>query len=202
MGMPGGRGSAAKEGITVDQIVPGLTMLGVASQKDLLAKAKEEDLDVIVLFAVAIKPGKNDLVRTEAAFALIDVATGKRLHTGKKLINLDVQKARAANKDDGVEREAKRLFDYVDANLKMTALPAALNSANVLKRIGSLFKTSHENKLPILGEIRMYNVKGLLNDENLGKAYERVLGVDFGRLLTTGSMDDKTRALKQWLPEA
>jgi len=176
-------------------------MLGVASQKELLAKAKEQDLDVMLLFAVKIAPGKNNIVRNETTVTLLDVRSSKKLHTAKKLTNLDVQAARKANKDDGIEREVGRLFGYVDSNLKLKALPSALDSDNVLKRVKSLFGSSSTNKLPILAEIRMYNVKGLLKDQHLGIAYERVLGVDFGRMLTTGSLADKTRALKRWLPE-
>ncbi|MBP87363.1 MAG: hypothetical protein CMJ64_11685, partial [Planctomycetaceae bacterium] len=215
-GYPGGGagagGGAQAGGGDVAQIAPGLTMLGVGSQKELLAKAKEAGVDVFLLFKVSIKPNpKTRLVINEASFALLDAKTGqsladaktrKKLPPSRKLTNMDVQKSRAAGKDDGIDREVDKLFAFVDANLKMVDLPAALNAENVLKRVGSLIAKPVDDKLPVLSEIRMYNVKGLLQDAHLSKAYEKVLGVDFGRMLATGTDEDKHKVVQRWLPDA
>lgn len=203
-GYGGGGGDDTANEVAASQIIPGLTMLGVGSQKDLLAKAKEEDLDVLVLFVVTVKPPnpKTNLIINETTASLLDARTGKKLYNGKKFRNTDVQNDRKNGKDDGLDKEVAKMFAYVDANLKLTDLPASLDSKGVLNRLRSLLKQPNsENPLPVLAEIRMYNAKGLLSEKNLGVAYKEILGVDRARKLATGVEADKQSAIARWLPQ-
>jgi hypothetical protein len=84
----------------------------------------------------------------------------------------------------------------------MADLPAGLTAEVAAKRVAALAAEKHDNPLPVLAEARMYHIKGLLEESALFAAYEQILGVDAGRLLATGTEEDKIKALSQWLPES
>ena len=178
-------------------------MLGVGTQKELIERAREDGIDVVVIIDMKIRvsPSSN-LVTNDSTIALLDVKTQKKLLTTKAFNNIAIQQARADEKEDGVDKELERLFAAIDTSFKMTDLPAALNAEVVAKRLASLTAEKHDNPLPILAEARMYHAKGLLEESALFAAYEQILGVDSGRLLATGSEEDKKKALDRWLPES
>jgi hypothetical protein len=202
--LPGGGGDAAGAAAAtqVTQITTGLSMLGIGTQKELIDRAREDGIDAVVIIDVKLRvsPSSN-LVTNESTIALLDAKTQKKLHTTRKFNNITIQQARAEEKDDGVDKEFEALFEAVDANLKMADLPAGLNADIAAKRIDSLTAEKHDNPLPILVEAKMYHSKGLLDEAQLFAAYEKLLGVDSGRLLATGTEEDKVKALSDWIPE-
>jgi hypothetical protein len=201
---PGGGGDAAGAAAAtqVTQITAGLSMLGIGTQKELIDRAREDGIDAVVIIDVKLRVSpSNNLVTNESTIALLDAKTQKKLHTTKKFNNITIQQARADEKDDGVDKEFESLFEAVDANLKMADLPAGLNADIAAKRIDSLAAEKHDNPLPILVEAKMYHSKGLLDEAQLFAAYEKLLGVDSGRMLATGTEEDKVKALSAWIPE-
>ena len=187
---------------SVTQIVPGLSMLGIGTQKELVERAREHDIDALVIIDMKLRVATNGLVTNESTLALLDAKTQKKLHTTKKLNNITIQMARTEGKDDGVDKELDELFSAIDADFKMTDLPAGLNAEIASKRVASLAAKTHDNPLPILAEARMYQAKGLLDESELFSAYEKIIGVDFGRMLATRAQEDKEKAIQRWLPES
>ncbi len=175
-------------------------MLGIGTQKELIDRAREDGIDAVVIIDVKLRVSPTNLVTNESTIALLDAATQKKFHTTKKFNNITIQQARADEKEDGVDKEFEALFQAIDANLKMTDLPAALNADIANKRIESLTAEKQDDPLPILVEARMYHSKGLLDENQLFAAYEKLLGVDSGRMLATGTEEDKKKALETWLP--
>lgn len=202
---PGGLGGPAAEAAAateVTQIMTGLSMLGIGTQKELIDRAREDGIDAVVIIDMKLRVNPAGLVTNESTIALLDAKTQKKLHTTKKFNNITIQKARAESKEDGVDKEFAALFEAIDANFKMTALPAGLTADIAARRVADLTAKKHDNPLPILVEARMYHSKGLLGESQLFAAYEQLLGVDFGRLLATGEEEDKKKVLSQWLPES
>ena len=202
-GRSGGGGADAAAATQVAQIMPGLSMLGVGTQKELVDRAREDGIDALVLVDMKIRvTASTGLVANDSTLMLLDAKYQKKLHTTKKFNNISIQKDRADGKEDGVDKEFEKLFEAIDANFKMTDLPAIVDAQLAAKRVESLAAEQHENPLPILAEARMYHAKGLLDEHALFAAYEKILGVDFGRLLATGTEEDKKKVLNQWLPES
>ena len=205
-GNVGGRapgGSAKSDATEVTQIVPGLSMLGIGTQKELVERAREDGIDAMVIINMKLsKNKKNGLITNESTLSLVDAKTQKKLHTTKKFNNIAIQIARTEGKEDGVDRGLAGLFKAIDTNFKMTDLPAGLNAQVAAKRVAALAAVKHDNPLPILAEARMYHTKGMLEESALFAAYEQILGVEFGRLLATGEEEDKKKVLRQWLPES
>lgn len=201
-GGPGGGRGAAADATKVTQIKPGLSMLGIGTQKELIDRAREDEIDAAVIIDVKLRVNTtNNLVTNDSSLGLFDVKTQKKYHTTKTFNNIAIQQLRAEEKDDGVDRELEKLFEAADANFAMTDLLDTLTPEIVMKRVASLTAEKHDNPLPVLAEARMYHVKGLLEESALFAAYEAILGVDFGRLLSTGSEEDKKKVLGRWLPE-
>lgn len=200
-GGPGGSGGPA--GLAdVTQIMTGLSMLGIGTQKELIDRAREHEIDAVVIIDVKLRVSSGGLVTNESTLALLDAKTQKKLYTTKKFNNIAIQTARDEGKDDGVDKELDALFETIDANFKMTDLPAGINADIAAKRVAALAAEKHENPLPILAEARMYHQKGLLEESVLFSTYEQVIGVDFGRRLATGTEEDKKTAIGRWLPES
>ncbi|MEO8495006.1 MAG: hypothetical protein ABI614_08040 [Planctomycetota bacterium] len=201
-GGEGGGGGAAAAATQVTQIMPGLSMLGIGTQKELIDRAREDDIDAVVILDVKLRVNPEGLVTNETTIMLLEAKTQKKFYTTKKFNNITIQKARAEDKEDGVDEELEKLFEAIDANLKMADLPDALNAELVTKRVASLTAEKHDNPLPALAEVQMYHTKGLLEENALFAAYEQLLSVDAGRLLATGTEEDKKKALEPWLPES
>ena len=184
-------------------MMPGLTLLGVGQQRALLDRAKKEGVDVLIVFSVKITPPKKtNLTINEASIALLDVRTFKRLHATKTFRNTEVQRAREANKDDGLDKELEKLFAFVDSGLKLTALPSGLNSENVKNQVRRLLGEKYENPLPVLAEIKLYQSKGLYDKTVLHKAYNIVLKPTYGKMLASDNIEDRKRVLDKYLPES
>ncbi len=203
-GMAGGVAdgvAAALSGSSVTQILPGLSMLGIGTQKELVQRARDQEIDALVVLDVTLRVSPTGLVTNETSISLYETATQKKLHGTKKFNNIKVQTDRQEGKDDGVDKELDRLFEAVDSGLKMVDLPTALNTEIVARRLADQVSKKSDNPLPILVEAQMFQRKGLLDEAALFRAYEEILGVDFGRLLATGTEEEKKRVLEQWLPK-
>ena len=158
---------------------------------------------MLALFEVSVKVNtKTNLVTNDTKIVLIDVAKGGRLYAGKLMNNFKVQKARAENKDDGVQKEIESLFAYIDESLTMCPPPDVLNSELIKKRVASLVGRKTEDPLPVLTEIRYWHRRNLLDDEGLAAAFSAMLSPEIGARLATGSEEERQAIVKRWLPAA
>lgn len=199
---PEGGGAAAAALTKVTQIMPGLSMLGIGTQKELFERARADGIDVVVIIDVKLRVNTSvGLVTNDSTLSLRDTKSSEIYHTTKKFNNIAIQKLRADGKEDGVDKELAALFEIIDAKFKMADLPAVVNAKVAANRVANLAKEGHDNPLPVLAEARMYHQKGLLEESELFAAYEEILGVDSGRLLATGTEEDKEKVLSRWLPE-
>jgi hypothetical protein len=202
-GGPGGPAAGAAAATQVTHIMTGLSMLGIGTKKELIDRAREDGIDAVVIIDMKLRvTAANGLVTNDSTIALLDAKTQTKFHMTKTFNNIKIQQARADSKEDGVDKELESLFAAIDAKFTMTALPTGLNADIAAKRVAALTAEKHDNPLPILVEAKMYHSKGLLDETQLFAAYEQLLGVDFGRLLATGSEEDKKKVLNQWLPES
>ena len=131
------------------------------------------------------------------------MAVDENVFKSKDLNNIQVQNARANVKGfvDNVDDELTKLFAFIDGNWKLGPVPAGLQSEHVLARIGQILNESHENPLPAACEVRMYHTGGLLQDQHLEMAYQRLFAdPQLGTLMATGTEEERTQAITRWLP--
>lgn len=182
----------------------GLTFLGTGSEKDLLERAKKSSLDVLAVFRVKLTVTRGGFTSNEIEIALIDVAKGgKPLFETRRLENLKVQQDRMANRDDGVEKEVKKLFEYIDQNLVVSKIPEKLTADSVkTKRVDALVKVKYDNPLPVLAEIRFYNRNNFLSDEDTLAAFSQIMANDSAaKTLLEGKEDERKQAIEKWVPK-
>ena len=191
-----------------EQILPGISFLGRKERAKLLEQAKEQNLQILLVFDVQVaSPAPNPktgIVTTNTSVDLYDVQTGKKIHATQQLSNVTVQLTRESprfqRKNDPVDVMVEGIVTAIDERIKLKPMPAGLNPQNTLNRVTSLVSSQYENPLPVLTEIRYYNSRELLTDELLRKAYEHMLGKDAGKSLAEGSASKKQEAIQQWIP--
>lgn len=200
-GQPG-IGGAAGEGA----MASGLTMLGIGSEKDLREKARKNGIDVLAMFRVKVSVNRAGIIVNETELTILDASkTGAApLHTTRPLTNVKVQQARAQNKDDGVDKELKQLFEFIDKELCVANLPEGLTPEVVkTKRVDLLAKGTYENPLPVLSEIRFYNRSKLLNDVDAVGAFSQLLGSEAAaKTLLEGKEEDRKKVVEKWTPKS
>lgn len=204
-GMPGampgaGAGGLDKGGVT--SITTGLTLLGTGTEKDLMEKAVKERVDVLAVLRVKVTVNRAGLINNDSELVLFDPAKKKELFNSGSLNNIKVQKERELNKEDSVEKEVKKIFDFVDKNLIVSDLPSALTpdivkTARVEKQ---LLVGSIEDPLSVLTEIHFYHRNKLLMDADAAAAMSKVAGEPTAKTLLEGSEEDRKKAIQKWLP--
>jgi hypothetical protein len=202
MGGPGGAAGAAARAGAVTPVTPGLTLVGVGTEKELLDKAKKENLDVLVVARVKIELNRIGIVRNETEIALFDVAKpAKAVYTSSTLLNTKVELARQVNQDDGVDKEVKELFDVIDQKLVLSPLPQLPPEIVKTKRVDVLAQGKYDNPLPVLAEIRFYNRSKLISDEDTLSAFTNVLGNEASaKTLVEGTEEERKEVIQKWLP--
>jgi hypothetical protein len=186
----------------------GLTLLGVGKKEQLLEKAAQQGIQVLAFFDVEVKFNvKTRLTTNETKLTLYDVSKRKSpekermLTTTRPFNNLKIQNDRSQNKDDGIEKEFTRMFEFVDESLRMTPLPEGLNTDNVKRRAAGIAAARHDHVLPVLAELRFWNRKNLLPAEDLETAYKMLLGDERGSQLANGDEETKKKVVATWLPK-
>ncbi|MFV1966903.1 MAG: hypothetical protein ACC628_15870, partial [Pirellulaceae bacterium] len=203
-----GRGGMGPGGGGGQHVATGQTFLGVGKKAQLLEKAAQQGIQVLALFDVeVIFNRKTNLTTNDTKLALYDVSKRnspekeRMLATTKSFNNLKIQNDRQQKKDDGIEKEFSRLFKFVDEELKMAALPAGLNADNVKRRAAAIAAAKHDHVLPVLAELRFWNRKNLLPEEDLANHYKMLLDDERGEQLATGDEEAKKKVIATWLPK-
>jgi hypothetical protein len=185
-------------------IVPGVTLIDIGSTKDLVAKAKQAGVDVLCVFKIAIVLNpRAQLVINNTSLLIVDVATGKEVFSTKPLNNIEVQKDRMEGKPDDVAKALIAMFEHVDQTWKLGPVPA-MEPQQVLTRIGAILNEGPgASPLPALAEVRMYHSRGLLQDNHLELAYQRLLGDEqAARVLATGTEEEKRAVIEKYMSAA
>jgi len=196
-------GQAAGRASDVGTISTGIVFLGVVRSKDLLEKAQAAKVDALCVFNVVVTPNPRlGHILNETTIRLHDTLQAKELWESRKLNNIKVQLERADPKEDQdpVDREMEALFKKIDAEWVLGPLPQGLQTEHVLNRLRGLIGQTHDNPLPVLGEVRMYQTRGLLPDAHLLTAYQKLIGESAGSQLAKGTEEEKKQAIEQWLP--
>lgn len=206
---PGGFGGAPGQpqaGRPTDAVslAPGIVLLGLVSAKDLREKGQKAGVDAVCVFDVVVTVNpRTQLIKNETTIHLHDLMQAKELYESKTLNNIQVQIERVEKKSDQdpVDKELESLFKFVDSNWRLGQLPAGLQADHVLNRLRILLGESHENPLPVLAEARMYQTRGLLQDNHFLTACQKLLGDPDGTQLVNGSEEEKLQLVAKWLPK-
>lgn len=164
--------------------------------------AAKEGLDVLILAGITTKGVK---VKTEyrpqstLTIRVMDVLKDELLWTSKPA-NSSVAGADAAAVEEGAaarKRLLAEVAEYMEGNVWLTPMPEF--TPEVVQRRAESIAQRSDDPLPILAELRYYEVSKLLTPEQLESCFTRIVGAEIGRQLATGSDVTRQQALDKLL---
>ncbi|MHB8972408.1 MAG: hypothetical protein ACYC4N_18360 [Pirellulaceae bacterium] len=208
-GMGSGSAGGAPGAVNPMSLMVGVSMLGEGSTKELLEKAADQGIDVLVVYEIEVNENqKTNLVVNETRIVVYDVAKGEDLEKSKPLNNIAIQKLRAENEkkdeEDPVTACFAKLFKMLDDDpekgLKMREIPAEIKPEHVESRVAAILAREDIARLPALAEIKFFHHRGLVSDGLLTKSFQKVLGEAEGAKLATGTEAERLEVIGTLLP--
>jgi hypothetical protein len=182
------------------QIFPGVVFVGEGQSKQLVERARQQDLDVLLVFDVRASLTRKGVPLNNTKMTLVDVTSGRDMFEGKDINNIQIDAERQKESaTDPVVEAVSELFAVVDARLAMREMPD-LKATHAQRRVAMLAQSRAANPLPVLVEMHYYEARRLITTEQLAQAYQQLLGEAPGAMLATGTADQREEAISRWLP--
>jgi hypothetical protein len=206
---PGGIGGQGNAAAGPASLMTGVRLLGEDSTKDLLKKAADEGVDVLVVYEVKVTENlKTKLITNDTRIAVYNVATGEQIERSKVLNNFEVQRFRAEedkDEEDPVTVCLDRLFTALDGSpehggLKATDLPAGTKPEHVEGRVAAILADRNMPRLAALAEIKFFYHRGLVSDGLLEKSFQKLLGDAEGAKLASGKEEERIEVASTLIP--
>ncbi len=180
----------------------GILMTQVATLSDAKRWAADQQIDVLMTVALALRPGSlRGNVQTSLSMKAYDVAKNQEIWSSRDLSSRRVEAAIAGDRAD--EDPARDFVDdvlkYVDESLQLADMPK-LDPTVVARRAAALAAEEHADPLPALVELRYYLAKGLLDASALRAHYTAILGPQDGAELSAGNLEQRRQVVEGLLP--
>ncbi len=205
-GAPGGFGGQgqARPAAGPHQLMPGIVALGQGKADELVKRAQQEQLDVLLVFQVSVDENRRTKIVTNTVrFAFYDVATGELFKDAaiRALTNTTVEKEREKKSDKDLVADALgQITQFIDTQFAFSPLPSEFGHDQAIERIRNLLGSQAARKVENLNEIRFYRSRQLLSNDELIKAYEHAIGdAGLAAQLASGSEDAKKKAMEELL---
>lgn len=204
----GGRGSSEKRekpnGDLVERILPGVMMLGEASNSDLMERARKENVDLMIVFDVVADPNnKRKFVDTSTRVRLYDVASEEQLAITGKINNVAIQKLRVDDpEEETIIEEIDKIFSTIDKTHKAKKFPNVTSEKGQKSVVGfvrNLLNRPSEDPLWKLSEVRFYEHVGGLKPGYAEAAYKKILPQLAGKLKEVSTDEEVRSLLAEWL---
>jgi hypothetical protein len=186
----------------IHQVVAGVTMLGLGSRHELFQKARQQDVDALLIFVVYVeRNARNGMVYNNTKLRLFDVAQDKQLAGTRLMNNYKIQVAREKDEDDEtVKLEVENVFKVADEHFRCIEVPGQIQPSHAAGHASKLAARTYENPLRALAEMRYWHSRKLLSDDQLVKSFTGIVGAEGGTKLAQGSADERKAVVEKWLP--
>jgi hypothetical protein len=180
---------------------PIVTYIGRGTTPELLAQAKENEFDALVVYDVDVTVNtKLRLIYNSCRAKLLNLDDGKSVAASKLLKNTDAQKEIDKVGVTYVVASMQPILAKLDELVTVRDLPPLTPEIlKASKRIEKLAADENRSKLDSVTEIRLWREKSLLDDGELLAAYEAILGPEDGKMLATGTDAEKLVVVKKLL---
>jgi hypothetical protein len=186
-------------GEPIEMWQPGLVFLGEGTVDEILPFAKVANVDLLLHFEVVLKAGRNATLQNTSRCKLMNVTTGKLEIVSKGMGTLEASQLAGAGRQNErkyVQEQLSSLFGFIDRETVVMDMPA-LTPDIARRRVAALVGSPQSRSLRTLAEIRMYQVKNLLTEEEVEVAFDIVGGAE-GLLMLHGSQPEKVNMARQW----
>ncbi|TWU36696.1 hypothetical protein Q31b_49780 [Novipirellula aureliae] len=185
---------------------PGLVYLGEWSSAEAIEMAQKNKIDFVLHFDVTLKEIRNARKPDAAAYTqnisrcrLIRVGDGKTVTVSKPMDNLEAARQKRTSREY-VDEQMGNLFAVIDHQLTLQEMPA-LTPEIVTRRVTALMAGREPKSLAAMAEIRYYQRKGLLSQQDTEKAFF-LLGSDDGLKMLYATEEEKVEVIHKWVQDA
>lgn len=181
------------------RLTPGLTFIGISSASDLMQKAQSANYDMLLVFDVSIEQKRQRAVQNETRVRLFKPKDKKPMKS-TELLNSNEVGRKLDTESNLIEKAMKGLFAKITEVATMTDMPTEFTSETIKKRVEILVEDKTRKPLESLFEIKYWNQKQLLSDEDLKAAYGKLLTGDEANKLLTGDEKERLAVIKKYAP--
>jgi hypothetical protein len=175
--------------------------LGSDNLKNLLADARRAALDRIVLINLSPQVvGRQPKLEVKLVVRLVDVAVGRSTWASPELTRSRMMAAVRAGGNPAAAMTAE-VMKEIDARHVLEPMPE-MTSEHAQRQAAALaegFSQDPDAMLPVLVELRYYQLEGLLSADAAGALYDRILGPRKGWKLAEGDEEERRDVLTEWI---
>jgi hypothetical protein len=178
---------------------PGVIFLGEGPLQDIMPAARAARVDLLLHFEVVLKAGRNDNVQNTARCRLMNIATGKQAVVSKGMSNAEASQMTRAGRQterDYVMTQMSSLLAFIDREATVSEMPR-LTQEIARRRVEMLVGSPQSRSLRTLAEVRMYQAKNLLTEEEVEAVFDIVGGAE-GLLMLHGPPSERVEMARQW----
>jgi hypothetical protein len=178
---------------------PGVIFLGEGRLQDIMPAARAARLDLLLHIEVVLKAGRNEYIQNTARCRLMNIATGKQAAVSKGMSNAEASQMTRAGRQterDYVMAQLSSLLAFIDREATVSDMPA-LTQEIARRRVEALVGSPKSRSLRTLAEVRMYQAKNLLTDEEVEAIFDIVGGAE-GLLMLHGPESERIEMARQW----
>jgi len=185
----------------VKRMAAAVYYVGTLSKKNSIELAKQEGLDVLVLFNVEARNARSTPSIT-TSISLIDLWTNQEIFESKTYNNIQVKRLRLNPLlDDPMLTIYDPLRAKISGEFSGAALPEELQPTHVRGRIAKLTTARLASPLPTIAEVRYYLEKGLIAQAEAKAAFAELTDEATAAMLVSNDPDVRLSAVKKLLPE-
>jgi hypothetical protein len=187
---------------------PGIVFLGEGASAEMVAVAKNLEIDFLIHFDIALKTDRDNKVENNARCRVIQVADGKTLAASKGIDGQEADRFSRGGRgtvDEYVTEQLAPVLAIMDQKVKVVDMPP-LTPEIAKNRVAALLASvpmpgANKTSLRTLAEIRMYQSLGLLQQSDLDAAMDYI-GGDEALFLIHGPLDARLQHACQWAVDA
>ena len=182
---------------------PGIVFLGEGTSDEIMDAARAANLDLVLHFDVVLKAGRNESIQNISRARLLHVSANKSAGVSKSMDSLEASQFASAGRMDEreyVEGQLSNLFGIIDRQAKVVDMPS-LTPDIARRRVAALIASPRSRSLRTLAEIRMYQVKQLLTDEEVEAAFD-IVGGEEALTLLHGPKKERIEVARKWALES
>ncbi len=170
------------------------------SLAELRAAALREGLDFLMVATISSKPVSSGPAQSVLVIHIMDICKGGKDWTSREVNHvhiLSVQQGGPKEKEENpVPALIKNVLAYVNRDCQLTEMPSLSHDAAV-QRTAALAKSA--TPLQALLELRYYQWKKALSDQEFGEYAAKVAPAEDIRRLATGTDAERRDVIDQWL---
>jgi hypothetical protein len=183
---------------------PGIVLLEGSTLAEVRAEAQKEKLDFVLIADIKSQPRPKGVTWSTLEIYIRDANKWAESWKSKQVNHVKImaaQQSTGSGKDkveDPVPGLIKDILGRIDQQFRLVEMPEISREA-VLKHVAAVTAVKPANCLPLLLELRYYQSKKLLTDQEFAEYAGKIAGAEEGQRLATGAEAERKQVVEPWL---